>query len=160
MVNWVIVKSVEKDAGFSLIEMLTALVVLSIVSVIALPNFIRAVDRANLYAATYAIAATMHIQQARAISQQGFQEIRFAPFANYYDLYSSGVGFTAVVSFPSGIRYEDGYLHLPEPTLRYNNRGDVSESGQIGLIDPEGDKLTIVVLLQSGTIRYAQGLSG
>lgn len=149
----------EAQAGFSLIEVMVAVAIATVIMAVALPDFSRAMDRAYLWQTTCQVVGDLRDQQARAYAVQAYQEVRFAPFANYYELYSDGIGYTSFVSFAPRITYEDGYLHLSEPTVRFNLAGDVSESGKIGFVDPEGDKQTIIICLQSGELHFSQGLA-
>ncbi|MCY0876329.1 MAG: prepilin-type N-terminal cleavage/methylation domain-containing protein [Firmicutes bacterium] len=148
------------EQGFSLIEVMVALAVSTLLMAIALPDFSALVDRAFLFNTTCEIVGDLRDQQALARAQQAYQEVRFAPFAPYYQLYSDGIGYTRYTGFDPGVMYEDGYLHLPQPTVRYNLAGNVNESGKIGLADREGDKQTIVVCLDSGELRFTHGLLG
>ncbi|MCY0893120.1 MAG: prepilin-type N-terminal cleavage/methylation domain-containing protein [Acidibacillus sp.] len=141
------------EDGFSLIEVLIALVIWAIVIAIALPDFIGLLDGAQLQQTALQIVSDLRSQQMKAEQVQLYQEVRFAPFNTYYFLYGNGTGYEAFKSFDWPTTYYDGYLHLQSPTVRYDDYGNVSESGQIGLVDPFGHIQNIVLYLQYGDMR-------
>jgi len=149
-----------RQSGFTLLEVSVSLLIVAIASSVALPVCVHSLDRARLLETGYTLAEQLRLQQMSALTRQEYQEVRLTPEGNSWTLYGNQVGYEGVGFFSPGITYEDGYLHLPEPTVRFIDTGTVSESGQIGLIDPEGDKFAIVVCLGSGTLRFARGLDG
>lgn len=119
---------------------------------------VAAQDRGALDATQAHIAADIALSQVTAADQQSFQELRFAPGVPEYTLYANGRGFGDQYRFVPPTRYAEGYLLLPQPYLRYDDLGQVSESGQIGLVDPEGDVRDLVVYLGDGVVRTTDGL--
>lgn len=149
-----------RQCGFTLLEVWIALVIVAIASCVALPVCVHSVDRAKLLDTGYTLAEQLRLQQMAALTRQEYQEVRLTPEGNTWTLYGNQAGYEGVGFFSPGITYEDGYLHLPEATVRFIDTGNVSESGQIGLVDPEGDKFAIVVCLGSGALRFSGGLDG
>lgn len=141
------------ESGYSLIELLMALWITAVALAIALPGFVRAMEYAQLQNTVAHVLSDIQLQQVRAVELQCFQEVRFAPFSDYYERFGSRQGVLSWTQFATPTRYEEGYLHLAEPNLRFDDQGDVSESGQIGLMSPRGEILDVVVYLQFGAIR-------
>ena len=140
------------QGGYTLVELAVALSVAAIALAVALPAFKASADKAQLQATAARLFADLAAAQAKAADIQEYQEIRFAPFADYYMLYAAGGVYEGATSFLAPTRYFEGYLHLPEPTVRFDDLGHVSESGQIALEDPEGDVRDIVVYMGYGSL--------
>ncbi len=133
--------------------MLLSLAIWAIVIAIALPNFIGLLDSANLQQTALQVVSDLRSQQIRAERFQTYQEVRFAPFNNYYLLYGNGTGYEGFKIFVWPTHYFDGYLHLNYPTVRFDDNGDINESGQIGFSDSFGHTQNIVIYLQYGDMR-------
>lgn len=141
------------EHGFSLAETLVALFVAVVMSVIALPDFRAIFDRTQLDLTADRLVSDLATAQATAMDAGGFCGVRFAPFGDTYQVCSPGRWFGPTVAFAAPTRYFEGYLHLQEPYLRYYSTGTVSESGQVGLVDPEGDVRDVIVSLGFGVLR-------
>ncbi len=133
-------------------ELLMALWIMGVAMAMVIPNFMRAIDHAHLQKTAGEVVCDLRLQQVKAQELQSFQEVRFAPFSNFYQLYGDGEGVLSTSTFEPTTSYFEGYLHLPQPTVRFDDNGNVSESGQIGFVDPEGDVMNLVVHLQYGEV--------
>ncbi len=148
------------DRGFSLIETVVAVFLSAVMAAIAWPDFRSMYDRGQLDVTSDRLVADLSTAQVVAFDLDKYEEIRFAPFGDYYQIYLDGAGYESFRAFASPTRYFEGYLHLPEPYLRFYGSGGVSESGQIGLVDPEGDVRDIVVSLGFGVLRPYRHMVG
>ena len=150
----------DPERGFTLVELMVSLWIGAVILAVAIPNFVTALDRVNLARTTATVLENLRDQQSLAQKLLAYQEVRFAPFSNYYVLYGYGTGYGSDFQFAPQITYAEGYLHLPQPNIRYDDAGTVSESGQIAFTDTEGDVLDIVVYLQSGETRILHHMIG
>ncbi|PWI58810.1 pilus assembly FimT family protein [Sulfoacidibacillus thermotolerans] len=141
------------DFGYSLLEILIGLMIFAMLSALVLPNVTALLDSANLHQTALQVLSDLRMQQLRAEEFQAYQEVRFAPFAPYYFLYGNSGRFEKYQPFSWPTDYYDGYLHLPNPTVRFDDLGNVSESGQIAFTDPLGGVQNIVLYLQYGDMR-------
>lgn len=140
-------------AGFTLLESMVSLWIVSLVTVVVLPDFIASFDRAQLQLTTQQIVSQLCLQQMKAIQWQRYEEIRFQPYGSNYQLYDPAVGIGPLLPFAGRTGYFEGYLHLPISTVRYDTRGYINQSGQAAFVSPEGDIQNIVVYLQYGGLR-------
>ena len=141
------------EHGFSLAETLVGLFISVVMAMVALPDFHVIFDRTRLDLTADCLASDLATAQVTAVELGEYEEVRFAPFGDTYQTYLDGGRYGPVRTFASPTRYFEGYLHLPEPSLRYYGTSTVSESGQIGLVDPEGDVRDIIVSLGFGVLR-------
>ncbi len=145
---------IKKDcAGFTLLESMISLWIVSIVLVIVLPDFVASFDRAQLRLTTQQVVSQLCLQQMKAIQWQRYEEVRFEPYGLYYQLYDPILGIGPRLPFTGRTEYFEGYLHLPLTTIRYDARGFVNQSGQAAFVSPEGDIQNIVIYLQYGGLR-------
>ncbi len=143
----------REEHGFSLVETLVALFIAVVMAAVAMPDFRAISDRTRLDLTAACLASDLATAQATAVDLGEYEEVRFAPFGDTYQTYLDGGRYGPMKTFAAPTRYFDGYLHLPEPSLRYYSTSTVSESGQIGLVDPEGDVRDIIVSLGFGVLR-------
>lgn len=151
----------REEHGFSLPETLVALFIAVVTAAVALPDFHVIFDRTRLDLTADCLASDLATSQATAVDLGEYDEVRFSPFGDTYQTYLDGGRYGPMKAFAAPTRYFEGYLHLPEPSLRYYSTGTVSESGQIGLVDPEGDVRDLIVSLGFGVLRqYRHMVSG
>jgi prepilin-type N-terminal cleavage/methylation domain-containing protein len=73
-------------AGFSFIETMTAMVILGILAVLAMPHFTRFLPAIRLNSAARQIATDLQLARMRAISQHANQTVTFDTSASTYTL--------------------------------------------------------------------------
>lgn len=145
-------ESSRAEAGFTLLEATVALAIWGMLAAVTLPGFIHASHVADLRSTTRRLVADLRTAQAKARAYARYEEVRFAPYANFYYLFDIRSGVRGPVYFRSSTEYFDGYNHLPLPTLRFDDYGDVNQSGRVMLVDPEGDLAEIVIYMQFGQL--------
>ncbi len=140
-------------AGFTLLESMVSLWIVSLVTVVVLPDFVTSFDHAQLRLTAQQVVSQLCLQQIKAIQWQRYEEVRFEPYGLFYQLYDPVLGIGPLLPFAGRTGYFEGYLHLPLTTVRYDARGYVNQSGQAALVSPEGDIQNIVIYLQYGGLR-------
>jgi len=129
------------------------LLIWSIAAAVALPNIMALYDWSALQNTASQTMSDLRSQQLRAEDLAQYQEVRFAPDQGWYFLYGDLVGVEQFRLFAWPTTYFEGYVHLPEPTVRFDDYGTVSESGQIGFVSPTGRVADIVLYMQYGEMR-------
>ncbi len=143
------------DKGFTVLESLIALMIVGIGLAIIVPGFVVARDHALLDVSIWQIVSDLRTQQMTAEKKQYYQEIRFPLIGNVYYLYDSTTHSYAGRLIEPPIAYFEGILHLPQTTVRFAPSGNVNESGQVIMKDPEGLIRNAVLYMQYGDIRVA-----
>jgi type II secretory pathway pseudopilin PulG len=141
------------NGGFSVLEMLLVLFVTAVALMIALPAFRALTGRANLMVAQQQVVAALRVQRARAVAWQRDESVQFNLAYPCIVLYAPVSGWTCAIPLGSGLRYFEGYPHLPSFCVRYDGRGTVNEGGQIGLLDERGEIGDVVLYLGDGVAR-------
>ena len=140
---------IQKQRGFSLIEMLMVIAIVMIMSAIALPFFGGFLDNRNLKNAARDIAGDIFELKERAISEDSQYQIQFNQGANNYALTGGASAMNVTKSssaFGSGIFISA----LSQPTFILQARGIVS-NGSITLQNNRGSTATINISLSGRT---------
>lgn len=150
--------AIVREAGFSLLEMVMALAVFGVGLALVIPAVSTARDHGSLDTVIWQVVTDLRNQQMVAEKTQSCQEIRF-PFvgSTYYLFDGAALKYTGKREFTPPISYYEGYLHLPQTSVRFLPNGDVNQGGQIILKDPEGAVRNTVLYLQYGDMRVATG---
>lgn len=100
-------KNSSRQAGFTLVELLTVVVVMLIVSAVAVPNMITAIRTARLRSAASDFSSLVQVARIRAVQDDRFYSVRILagpPQEAYVDVYpqsatgASGNGGTSVAN--------------------------------------------------------------
>ena len=141
------------ESGFTLLELVIAIFLFGLGLSIILPSFITARDHAVLEVSMWQIVSDLRTQQMQAEQDQMYQEVRFPLVGNTYYLYNGASGLFTGRMIEPPISYYEGILHLPQSTIRFNALGNVNESGQIIIQDPEGAIRNAIIYMQYGDMQ-------
>ncbi|WP_067712536.1 prepilin-type N-terminal cleavage/methylation domain-containing protein [Ferroacidibacillus organovorans] len=141
------------DKGFSLLEMTLTIAVISVALGFAMPDVLHTLQRANVWSTSAIVASDLRATQVRAEWSGRFQDLRFDPQGTQYYRYDSQIGAFDSAQFAPFVEFEQGYLHLQSPYIRYYSSGDVSESGTVYFQDAFGDLSGFTLYLGRGEIR-------
>jgi prepilin-type N-terminal cleavage/methylation domain-containing protein len=130
-----------RNAGYSLIELLTAIAILAVITLISLPAFGSIRRKAAVRAAAGELRGIVHLARSRAITRGLNAGLRFSQDAGVWQfaVYDDGDG--------DGIRSEDiarnidTLLAPPRPVLRETSLATIGVLSRT-IIDPDGDRLT------------------
>ena len=131
-------------AGITIVELMSTVVVIGIISAAAAPSFNRAVQRIKFRSETKNLVSTLRMARSQAISEK-------APYGIYYDATNRTVTTfkdltnLANYTFESGsdsvikvdqLPYDIAYLYasFPNSTVIYEPNGTASASGDIYLL--------------------------
>ena len=138
-----------------MLELLLTLLLFGIGLAIILPGGAVARDHALLDISIWQVVSDLRTQQMMAEKTQVYQEVRFPGSDRLYYLYDGSTGHFTGRKIEPPVTYFEGILHLPQPTVRFTSLGNVSESGQIIIKDPEGALRSAVLYMQYGDVRVA-----
>ncbi len=139
--------------GYSLLELMVAIAVITFALGIALPDMLHSLQRANVKSTSAIVASDLRDTQVRAEWSGRFQDLRFDPQGTQYYRYDALIGAFGAAKFAPFVVFEQGYLHLQNSTIRYYASGDVSESGTVYFQDAFGDLSGFTIYLGRGEIR-------
>jgi len=157
---------IQKIAGFTLVEMMTAVVIIGLIAAMVAPGFDRAIKKNKFKAQTKEIVSLMRSARSSAIAEKTSLGIVFDYEENALMLYRE-------MSSPSDNTYDDGVDTLRQtitldstnayisgtftnPALVFHPNGTASESGYLDYSYSEGDSYfhsTISVLASTGRAR-------
>ena len=143
----------SRESGFTLLELVIAIFLFGLGLSIILPSFMTARDHAVLEVSMWQIVSDLRTQQMQAEKDQMYQEVRFPLTGNIYYLYNGASGLFTGRKIEPPISYYEGIIHLPQPTIRFNVLGNVNESGQIIIKDPEGAIRNTIIYMQYGDMK-------
>jgi len=129
-------------SGFSLMEMMTVLAIISILTAIATPNVLKWAATQQFNSAVREIQATIQSMRLAAVKENSEAVITFTNGANSYqtDQWKRGSDTRKVrtVDLPAGVSISPNFV------LRFNSRG-MATPGTITITGASGESLDITV---------------
>lgn len=142
---------IQCQKGFSLIELIMICAIIAVLSLIAVPSFLRYTANTNLKSAVREVASDILNQKEKAISENRKQRILFDNNNELYTLQenTSGTTYTTTETkylkpFGSNIDITDNY------TITFQTRG-TANNGTIKLTNNRGSTATITVNITGRT---------
>ena len=161
----------KRELGFSMIELLVAIVVLAIVAAIAIPGFSRWLPNYRLKSATRDIYSNMQLAKLGAVRSNGNWAIVFSTGSNSYRVCSDDGGdgdwtdgdetvekTVNLTDYESGVVYGHGNAANDIPGGAFPS-GDVSYNNNVAVFNPRGTGSGGYVYLENdkNTTTYAIG---
>lgn len=136
------------SGGLSVLELLTAILIASVLSGTALLGYGRMLADWRLNAAVRQVVMELKVTRSRAITENTGQRIRFDVPSSLYqrqrrEASSNYADVGAPISLPDGIEAID--CTARDDTVTFQPRGHASSFGTITLRNPEGTERRIVV---------------
>lgn len=139
------------DAGFSLLELLVVLTIISVITGIALPSYVRTAQAKTLRAAADQLYADLRDSQSAAIVNHSSVAIRLID-VNHYEVWQED-SLRKTTRLPDGIRFAEKKTGLTNGSIRFNERGHPTAGGTLLLESPGGQQIKLVIHLHSGQIQ-------
>src|SRR5690348_5104963 len=105
----------DRAAGITLLEMMTVVALIGILSAVLFPSFSSGLESIQLASASNALASFLNAAVNRAERRQEVVEIAVSVKENAVALHSTEAGFERKLEMPSGIAIEAVLPALPEP---------------------------------------------
>ena len=120
----------QKQSGFSLIELLVVIVILGALMAIAVPNYLSYIPKSRLKTAARDLYSELQLAKMAAIKVNGDCEVKYFLPGKYtieYTLGGGGATQTKTINladYKSGVKFDGpGSLTFDSPTINFNSRG-------------------------------------
>jgi len=144
----------RSERGFTVVELITVVGIMMVVTAIATPSFYYWLPKYRLSAGARQIAADLHLARMKAISQNTSYRLRFtAP--NIYEMQKDDGGFAVApghgsVTLPEGITVTNG---IPFNTSEFQSRGTADTGvGTSAITVTNGDLNNLVCIKLVGRV--------
>jgi prepilin-type N-terminal cleavage/methylation domain-containing protein len=141
----------SKARGFTIVELIIAMVVLAILSMIAIPSFQRLAINGNLKTAARDLIADFNALRQKAMAENQQYDLTFQVGSNTYTV-SPASGLPNGGKSPAGIASD---IHLDAATtygmVSFYTRGTLSQNGSVVLKNSRGSTATITCNLSGRT---------
>jgi len=133
----------RSERGFTVIELLTVVAIMLVITAIATPSFYYWLPKYRLSAGARQIAAELQLARMKAISQNTKYRLRFT-FTNIYEMQKDDGGFAVApghgsVKLPEGITVTNGDPFTAFNTSEFQSRGTASITQTITLTNRPGE---------------------
>lgn len=133
------------ENGFTFLEMLLVLSVVSVLTAVILPIGDRWITKQSEKEALYTFIATIHHAQAYAMANETYTAIRFRNSGKSYSLFAPSTVTYSTIDFPEGMHLFNGR------TIEFHPEGHILNPGTIVLRTTNGDK-RLTLQLQHGRV--------
>jgi prepilin-type N-terminal cleavage/methylation domain-containing protein len=138
-------KPQRNQSGFSLLELIIVLIILTIIGAIAYGTFQRMAINANLETAARDIVSEFNLMRQRAMAESVDLTITFNPGANSYTVPQPGGGTLVKTLASYGADTVLNNTTLAGDTITFQRRGTTVQWGRVFLQNGRGSTATITV---------------
>ena len=156
----------RSERGFTVIELLTVVAIMLVITAIATPSFYYWLPTYRLSAGARQIAADLQLARMKAISQNTRYRLSFTA-ANIYEMQKDDGGFDVApghgsVKLPEGITVTNGDPFTAFNTSEFQSRGTaITEAGQFADIElTNGDLNKAVCIELVGRVHIEESVAG
>lgn len=175
--RWGVAPAGERQQGFTLIEVVTVVVIIGLMGLIATTSFLRWLPNMQLKGAARDLYSTLHQAKMEAIKENQDWAVNFDPAGNTYSLIADSGGTNRVVStvdlsgLRNGIQFGSGVATLSPTTppgalpgdhvsytgnqVVFNSRG-TGNGGYVYLENEQQNTTYAIGTLTSGAIRLVK----
>jgi type IV fimbrial biogenesis protein FimT len=139
-----------KARGFTIVELIIAMVVLAILIMIAIPNFHRLTINGNLRTAARDLMADFNALREMAMAQNQQYDLTFNVGNNTYTV-NPASGLPNGGKSPASIASDIHITSAPLGLLSFYTRGTLSQNGSVVLTNSRGSTATITCNLSGRT---------
>jgi type IV fimbrial biogenesis protein FimT len=145
-------KTMRKNAGFSLMELMIIIAIIAVIATIAIPSMIGSRSRAKLQGAVNNLSGDLQVAKLVAIKESTFVVVDFA--ADGYRVFidndgnwnlDAGERMVQTRQFPPDVRINLAATDLSNDRTRFNDRGlpDPANLGTVFIVNSAGDQRSI-----------------
>ena len=136
----------NKNKGFSLVEIMMVIFVLGILVYLSVINLRNYQSAAELKAARRDLISDLRFAQENAVAEQCFYSVRLSKISNSYQIIkkTDPEEITREKNLPSGIQFNN-ITGLAGDEIKFNFYGATNQDGQIDLINTGGIIISISV---------------
>jgi type IV fimbrial biogenesis protein FimT len=145
-------KTMRKNAGFSLMELMIIIAIMAVIATIAIPSMIGSRSRAKLQGAVSNLSGDLQVAKLVAIKESTFVVVDFA--ADGYRVFidndgnwnlDAGERMVQARQFPPDVRIDLAATDLSNDRTRFNDRGlpDPANLGTVFILNSAGDQRSI-----------------
>jgi len=144
-------KAMQKNSGFSLMELMTVIAIVAVMAAFAIPSMIGSRGRAKLQGVVDNLTGDLQVAKLMAIRESSFVVVDFA--ADSYRLFiddnedwdSAGERILQTRQLPVGVRIDLAATDLSDDRTRFNDRGLPADTnlGTVVIVNSAGDQRSI-----------------
>jgi type II secretory pathway pseudopilin PulG len=134
---------IRNNLGFSLGELITIMGIISVLAVIAIPNFIGSRSGANLRGAVENLRGDLQIAKLKSVQHNDLVTVSFSADGRGYTVSGAGLTFRDR-SLPPGVSIDIGTTDFGgNDFVTFNNRGMPLNAGTVVVVSSSGDQRNI-----------------
>ena len=144
-------KAMQKNSGFSLMELMTVIAIVAVMAAFAIPSMIGSRGRAKLQGVVDNLTGDLQVAKLMAIRESSFVVVDFA--ADSYRLFiddnedwdSAGERILQTRQLPPDVRIDLAATDLSDDRTRFNDRGLPADTnlGTVVIVNSAGDQRSI-----------------
>lgn len=146
----------NKEAGFTMIELVIIMLIISVLSCALIPFSLEAVNRSQLESAAEMIAGDIRYVENKALSQQtDLFKIQFIPSNNQYRLFfdPANPAQYETKELPERVTMYNAVFGTEGSKVYFNARGTATQGGMISLHDKSNNWLFVKVTPVTGRVK-------
>jgi type IV fimbrial biogenesis protein FimT len=138
-------KVMNKNLGFTIMELMTTIAIIALVAAIAVPNMISWRSGTRLQGAVDNLRGDLQWAKLKAVQENGSVKVDFSVSADNDEYQVSGSGLiTKTRQLPPGVRIDPGNTSFSgNGYVTFNNRGFPDNSGTVAIVSSDGKGRTI-----------------
>jgi type IV fimbrial biogenesis protein FimT len=145
-------KTMRKNSGFSLMELMIIIAIIAVIATIAIPNMIGSRSRSKLQGAVGNLTGDLQVAKLMAIKESTFVVVDLA--ADGYRVFvdndgnwslDAGERLLQTRQLPAGVRIDLAATDLSDDRTRFNDRGlpDPANLGTVFIVNSSGNQRSI-----------------
>ena len=139
-------KTMRKDSGFTLIELMVVIAIIGVLCAIAIPNFLNWLPKHRVGSAARTVMSTLEFARINAIKTNADVTVNFG-WANESLTVESGGTTLRTRGLPAGVNLQD--IDLGD-SVTFNGHGFSDESGGVVVENTKNDTLRRIINLTLG----------
>ncbi len=136
---------VKKRKGISIVEIVVALLIISLISLISIPMLANYQKTSKLKNEARLLATNLRLAQQLAITEQNIYYVAFDFFSESYQIINSKDSkIIKAIKFDSEVKIEE-ISGFTDNKIQFNSTGGVMETGHISLSNSKNDISTLQI---------------